>query len=203
MTATATAAPRRSRKLLVPLATLLAATGIAFASGASFTTATASTGLVASGTLTQTNSSSVAFSKENLKPGDVVTGVVTITNTGSLPALLTVTEKTPVSGDISFDTQYLNLKVVETGVPTPLYDGPLGSARTFVTARPLGTGTADKSKTLTYTVTFAQGAPNDQQGKRAATTYTFDTVQTSAETFGPTNNSVQAPNTAPQGVVAP
>ena len=182
-TAAAAAAPRRSRRLLVPLATLVAAGGIVAASGATFSTATASTGLAASGTLTQVNSNSVAFSKSNLKPGDVVTGSVTITNKSSLPATFTLKED-EVTNTFAPKSD-LTLKITEGA--TTISTATLGAAGTVA----LGTFTPDQSRTFTYTVTFAQSASNLQQGKTAETRYTFSSVQTAAETFDGTQGGTQ------------
>ena len=181
MTATTAAAPRRSRKLLVPLATLVAATGIAFASGASFTTATASTGLAASGTLTQTNSNSVAFTRENLKPGDVVTGSVTISNDGTLPAWFTITERE--DSNTFANKALLNLTISEG--TTVVYDGPLGAAGSKPIATPFA---AKTSRTYLFTVKLSADAGNVEQGKRAATTYVFSSVQSAPTTFSGTQS---------------
>ena len=191
MTATATA-PRRSRRLLVPLATLVAAGGIVMASGATFATSTASTGLAASGTLTQVNSNSVAFSKSNLKPGDVVTGSVTITNKSSLPATFTLAEA-EVTNTFAPKSD-LTLKITEGA--TTISDTTLGAAGTVA----LGTFTPDQARTFTYTVTFAQSASNLQQGKSAETRYTFSSVQTAAETFEGTQGG--QPTTSGTEVIA-
>ncbi len=178
---TATATPRRSRRLLVPLATLVAAGGIVMASGATFATSTASTGLAASGTLTQVNSNSVAFSKSNLKPGDTVTGSVTITNKSSLPAIFKLTEAEV--GNTFSPKADVTLKIVQgatsTLPATTVSDTTLGAAG----AKALGTFGPDEVRTYTYTVTFAATANNLQQGKSAETKYTFDSVQTAAENF--------------------
>jgi hypothetical protein len=72
------------RKALVPLTTLAAAGALAIGSGADFSSQTANpNSIVASGTLTQSNSKANAaiFNVNNLKPGDIVNGDVTITNT--------------------------------------------------------------------------------------------------------------------------
>ena len=179
MTATA-AAPTRRRRLLVPLATLVAATGIAIASGATFTASTASTGLVASGTLAQVNSNTVAFTKDNLKPGDVVVGTVTITNSGSLPAEFTLTE-TQVENTFAPKTD-LTLSITEDG--TEIYKGTLGAAAPIT----LADFEAGEDRSYVYTVTFNAAATNAQQNKVARTTYTFDSVQTEAETHTPTQS---------------
>lgn len=180
---TATTTARRSRRLLVPLATLVAAGGIVMASGATFATSTASTGLAASGTLTQVNSNSVAFSKSNLKPGDTVSGSVTITNKSSLPAIFSLTES-EVSNSFAPKSD-VKLRIVQGA--TTVSDATLGAAGT---ALPLGTFAANEARTYTFTVTFAQGANNLQQGKSAETKYTFDSVQTAAESFTGTQGGI-------------
>ena len=86
---------RKWRKALIPLTTLAAAGALAIGSGASFTSNSANAAsIVTSGTLTQSNSKSAAaiFNVTNLKPGDTASGDATITNTGSLPAVFSVTE---------------------------------------------------------------------------------------------------------------
>ncbi len=174
MTATAVASPAR-RRLLVPLATMVAASGIAIASGATFSTSTASTGVVASGTLSQVNSNTVAFSKANLKPGDVVTGSVRITNSGSLPAAFTLTEA-EVKNTFAPKSD-VQLVITQNG--TQVSSTTLGSAG----AVSLGVFAAGEARDYGYTVTFSSAAANTQQGKESETRYTFSSVQTAAETF--------------------
>ncbi|MBD8608868.1 hypothetical protein IFT73_18580, partial [Aeromicrobium sp. CFBP 8757] len=85
----------KTKKILLPLATLVAAGAIAVGSGATFTSTSANTiSSVTSGTLTQSNSKANAaiFNLTNIKPGDVVNGSLTIKNTGSLPATFSLTE---------------------------------------------------------------------------------------------------------------
>lgn len=184
----ATAAPRRSRKLLVPLATLVAATGVAFASGANFTSATASNGLVASGTLTQTNSNSVAFSRTNLKTGDVVTGEVTITNSGSLPAWFSISEAESAN---TFANQALLNLTIKDGAAI-VYDGELGAAGSKPVAAAFAAGEA---RTFGFTVTLSATAGNVEQGRSAATTYTFNAVQSAPSTFEATESGVVTQST--------
>ncbi len=198
---TATTAPRRSRRLLVPLATLVAAGGIVMASGATFATSTASTGLAASGTLTQVNSNSVAFSKTNLKPGDVVTGSVTITNKSSLPAIFTLSE-TEIANTFAPKAD-VTLRIVQGATSTlPATDISSTTLGAAGTALPLGTFAANEVRTYTYTVTFAAGANNLQQGKAAETKYTFDSVQTAAETFTGTQGGISQTSGTQAGTTA-
>jgi spore coat-associated protein N len=192
MTAT-TATPRRTRRLLVPMATLLAAAGIAVASGAAFSTSTASTGLAASGTLRQINSNSVAFEKGNLKPGDTVTGSVTITNSGSLPGTFTLTEADVSEAATAFSPKSdVTLEIKQSGTVVSAVK-TLGAAGSI----PLGTFAAGEARTYDYTVTFASTAANSQQGKTARTTYTFSSVQGPAETFSSvTGGQTESPTAA-------
>jgi spore coat-associated protein N len=176
MTAAATAPVRRSRRLLVPLATLLAATGIAVASGATFSTSTASTGLATSGTLRQINSNAVAFEQTDLKPGDTVTGAVTITNSGTLPAAFTLTEA-QVSNTFE-PAGDLTLAITDE-------TGKVVSNTTLGAAAPVSLGlfAAGDAHTYTYKVTVSAGATNAQQNKLAKTTYTFSSIQTDATDY--------------------
>jgi len=166
----------RTRRVLLPLATLVAATGIALASGATFSTSTASTGVVASGTLRQLNSSTVAFDRANLKPGDTVTGSVTITNNGTLPGRFTLTE---TAGENTFVPQDdVTVEIRQTGVTTPVSATKgIGTAG----AIDLGTFAAGEARTYTWTVTLKASAANSQQGKSAAATYAFTSVQADGE----------------------
>jgi uncharacterized repeat protein (TIGR01451 family) len=166
----------KTRALVLPLATLAAAAGVAVASGATFNTATASSGLAASGTLRQINSNSVAFSKDNLKPGDTVTGTVSITNSGTLPATFSLTEGT-VTNTFSPASDVQLLISDEAG--NPVSNTTLGAAGPVS----LGTWAAGEKHTYTYKVSFASTATNAQQGKRAETTYSFTSVQTSATNY--------------------
>jgi hypothetical protein len=185
---TSTAKTRRSTRVLVPLATLLAASGIAVASGATFNTSSASSALAASGTLRQINSNSVAFSKDNLKPGDTVTGSVAITNSGTLPAQFTLTEGT-VSNTFAPASDVTLVITDENGATVS--SGTLGgSAPTS-----LGVFAAGQKHTYTFKVTFSSAATNAQQGKKAETTYTFSSVQTAATDYTATQGgtSVDVP----------
>lgn len=114
------------RKVLVPLATLMVAGSVAVGSGASFTSTTASTTTVTSGSVTHANDvSNLAIT--NIKDDDVITGSVTITNTGTLPADLTIAETsagTPNDGK-AFVTG--GLKYTLTQGATQVYTGNFGS----------------------------------------------------------------------------
>ncbi len=165
------------RKVLVPLATLLAAGAIAIGSGATFTSTSTNVGSsYTTGTLTQENSNDKAavFKLDNLKPGDTLTGTVTITNSGSLPALFELTE----SGVTNEFADHLSMAVTEGA--SPVWAGGFGSLDTI----PLGTSAwaADEARTFTFAVTLAGAAGNEFQGKTAGATYTWNATQTDGET---------------------
>lgn len=160
------------RKVLVPLATLLAAGGIAVGSGATFTSSSSNVGSsYATGSLTQSNSNEDAaiFSGADLKPGDVETGTVTITNTGSLPATFKLTESAVVNG---FDE---NLTMTVADADGTVFSGEFGELGT----EDLGTGAwaAGEARTYTFTVTLAETAGNDYQGETAGATFTWNSTQ--------------------------
>ncbi|MFL6159114.1 MAG: TasA family protein, partial [Marmoricola sp.] len=68
---------------------------MAVGSGATFTSTSGNTiSAVTAGTLTQSNSKAdqAIFNLSNMKPGDTVTGTLTLTNTGSLAAAFSLVE---------------------------------------------------------------------------------------------------------------
>jgi hypothetical protein len=164
--------PRRTRKVLVPLTTLLAAGAITIGSGASFTSHSENAAnQYKAGTLLQTNSKAGAiFNVSNLKPGDTVNGTVTITNSGSLPASFSLTE-TATNGFVTPS----NLQLTVKDGTTTVYSGTFGGLGT----KALGTTTwaAGESHTYSFSVTLAGTASNDEQGKSATATYSWDSVQ--------------------------
>lgn len=170
-----------AKKVLVPLATLLLAGAVAVGSGATFTSASNNTiSSVTSGTLLQTNSKAdkAIFDLKNMKPGDTLNGKLTITNSGSLPADFTLTESASTNG---FSGEVLQLKIVNTTTNKPVYSGTFGGLADD-DKRSLGTVAAGVANDYTFTVTLDQAATNDDQGKVASATYTWDAVQLSGQT---------------------
>ncbi len=171
----------RSKKILVPLATLLAAGAIAVGSGATFTSTSAnSLSAVTSGTLTQSNSKDNAaiFNLTNIKPGDTVNGALTIRNTGSLPATFSLTETASTNG---FAGSALSLVVTNTTTNTTVYSGTFGGL-VDGTKNDLGVVAPGVSNNFTFSVKLAQDTPNTQQGKTASASYAWDSIQTDATT---------------------
>lgn len=172
----------RSRKrLLVPLAGLLVAAAITVGSGADFIANSVNAGnAYSSGTLLQSNSKadSAIFNLGNLKPGDTVNGKVTITNSGTLPAGIKLSESA-VNGFVTKSN--LALTITAAGSATPVWSGTFGA---LTTASPvdLGTFAAGEAREYTFSVTLAQSAGNAEQGKSATATYTWNSTQTAATT---------------------
>ena len=166
----------RTKKVLVPLATLLAAGAIAVGSGATFSSTSGNTiSAATAGTLTQSNSKAgkAVFDLANLKPGDTLNGALKLTNTGSLPASFSLTEVSSTNG---FDGENLKLTIKNVTKNTTVYTGTFGGL-VDGTKNTLGTWAAGEANDYTFTVTLDQAAPNTQQGKAATAVYTWDAVQ--------------------------
>ena len=173
---------KTSRKILLPLATLVAAGAIAVGSGATFTSTTNNTiSSVTSGTLTHSNSKDNAaiFDLVDLKPGDVLNGSLTITNTGTLPATFSLTE-TVSSNEFGKPAEgaanYLSLAIVNKTTGVTVYSGDFGGLVDGVKV-PLGEVAPGEANDFTFTVKLDQDAPNSQQGLKASAAYQWDSVQ--------------------------
>lgn len=172
---------KASRKILVPLATLTAAAAVAVGSGATFTTQTHNTiSSVASGSLVQTNSKadSALFNLSNMKPGDSVTGAVTITNSGTLAQKLTASE---LQVSDSFTAGDLKLVVTDTTDSRTVYSGNFGSMGTAVSLLAndgSDTWAAGEAHNYSFVVTLVSAAGNQDQSKSASASFTWDGVQT-------------------------
>ncbi len=175
---------RTSRKILVPLATLVAAGAVAIGSGATFTSESSnSVSAVTAGTLTQSNSMAGAnIALPPVKPGDKFIGSLTLTNTGTLPATYTLSEPASTNGYDSpsgAGSSYLRLKV--THGSTVLYDGDFGGLAP-TEKLDLGQFDSGEAKTYTFQISLDQAAPNSQQGKTGSATFTWTGTQLDGET---------------------
>ena len=154
-----------TKKVLVPLATAAVAGALAVGSGADFSSTSGNTAsTVTAGTLAQTNSKagSSILSLANMKPGDSVYGAVTITNSGSLGSVFSVTQ----TDTSTFSSGVLTEKiedVTNASAPVTVYSGAFGEAHTY-----------------RITVTLASSATNTEQGKSASATFSWNGTQTSA-----------------------
>jgi hypothetical protein len=176
-----------SRKVLVPLATLVAAGAVAVGSGATFTSTTANTtSAVTAGHLSHSNSKNNAavFTITKMKPGDVVNGSLTITNTGNLPATFTLREPgstntfgtagTPAVSD-------LHLKITDTTASTTVYDGDFGGLGDNE-LKDLGTLQPNDAHTYNFAVSLVSTAPNADQDKTASASYEWVSTQLNGDT---------------------
>ena len=171
-----------SKKILVPLATVLAAGAVAVGSGATFTSGSNNTiSAVTSGTLSQENSKDkqAIFTLTDMKPGDTVNGRLSITNTGSLPATFGLTEESSSNG---FSAGNLTLTITNTTTGTEIYSGEFGGLEDGA-KKVLGVVEGGDRNDYLFQVKLNQGASNDDQGKTAGATYSWDSVQLDAETF--------------------
>jgi len=172
----------KTRKLLVPLATLVAAGAIAVGSGATFTSTSGNTiSAVTAGTLTHSNTKAdqAVFSLKDMKPGDVVNGSLTLTNTGSLPAAFSLTEVSSANG---FSATNLTLDIVDTTDNKTVYTGTFGGLADG-TKNELGTWAAGSAHSFKFTVKLNQATPNGDQGATANAVYKWDSVQLDGQTF--------------------
>ena len=167
---------RNTKKVLVPLATLLAAGAIAVGSGATFTSTTGNTiSAVTAGTLKHTNSKDgqAIFTLGDVKPGDSRNGTLTITDAGTLPAKFSLTEKVSTN---AFAGENLKLVITNTTSSKQVYSGTFGGlvdgAKTD-----LGTFEPGAAATYKFTVSLDAAADDTQQGLTAGATYSWDSVQ--------------------------
>lgn len=177
----------RTKKILVPLATLTVAGAIAVGSGATFSSTTGNTiSSVTAGSLTHTNSKNdgAIFNLPTMKPGDTVIGAVTLTNTGTLPAKFSLTETVSANafGEKTTGENYLKLVVTNVTTNTQVYSGNFGGL-VDGTATPLGEFAPAAVNTFRFTVTLDAAAPNSEQGKTANAAYRWDSVQTDGSVF--------------------
>ena len=125
---------------------------------------------VSAGTLTMSNSAAgnavvteiSPVDKDNMQPGQSVSGSVTIGNSGSLPADLTLSISDAVNG---FPAGAVELVIAE-GTNPPVYSGTVAN-----TSGPIalgGTWAAGASHTYTVTVSIPLTAGNDAQGDSAS-----------------------------------
>jgi spore coat-associated protein N len=170
------------RKLIVPLAVLVIAGAVTVASGATFTSRSANTdSSVTAGTLTQINSKKDAaiFDVSNIKPGDVVNGTLTITNTGSLPAAFLLTETSSTNG---FAGGNLSLTITNTTTGAEVYNGTFGGLVDGA-KNELGVVQPGAANTYRFSVRLSPDAPNTDQGKTASAAFQWDSVQLEATTY--------------------
>lgn len=182
-------------KLLVPLATMVVAGAVTIGSGATWTSETTKSSTVSAGEVIHTDNGLATLNLADLKPGDVMSGTVTITNTGSIDSYLRITET--ASTNLFTSPENVHLRITADKMTAPLYDGTfggldaealevksLGTTNPFVLTKPVsGTpGVAGGAVVLTFKVTLAANAPATDQNKTAGATYSVVTVPAAGET---------------------
>jgi hypothetical protein len=167
---------QRRLQVLVAMAALLLAVSVVIGSGASFTSSTANAGnLFTGGILSHTNSKApgAILTLSKMRPGDSVSGTVTLSNTGDVPGKFTLSKSMVTDAD-GLGAE-LNLVITEGA--TTVYTGTLAGV---LTNKDLSTWkpAPDPSQTHTYTFTVTwpntgvAGDDNVFMGKSA--TYRFD-----------------------------
>jgi hypothetical protein len=172
------------RKILIPLATLLAAGAVAVGSGATFTSTSNSATAVTAGKLVHANSKSgLTMDVTKIKPGDSISGDVVITNTGDLDSTLTLQETSDFNGATTptvkpaFTAGDLKLKI--SSGATTLFNGNFG-AQDNTLLMDLGALAVNGTTTVTFTVSMPSTAGNENQGAVAGATYQWVSTQAAA-----------------------
>jgi spore coat-associated protein N len=114
---------------------------------------------------------SAIFKVNDLEPGDTVDGAVTITNTGTRPAVFSLTE-TATNGF----ADPTNLEMTVTEGTTTVYTGTFGGLAT----KTLGTFAAGEARTYRFSATLKATAGDDGHGRAATARYVWNAVQTEA-----------------------
>jgi spore coat-associated protein N len=170
-------ATTNSRKVLVPLATLLAAGAVAIGSGADWTSTSNSSISASSGDLAHVNSEDNAtLAVTNLKPGASETGSLTITNTGTLDSDLTMD---PSGNTDTFVAGAVTLTVVADG--DEVYSGDFADLTDTLDLGSLDADVASDAITVVFTVEMDDEATDANQDKDAGVDLEFVTTSTSGD----------------------
>jgi hypothetical protein len=140
--------------------------------------------------LSNSRNGAAVLTGANLKPGDTRTGTVTITNTGSLDALVDLTKANlvdtpgPRGGALS-SVMRLRIEDITSSTPTLLYDGGLGAMPK------LALGEFPKKsagRTYRFTVSFTRGpvpaTPSAGDNRYEGAGVTVDFVWTGQKSSG-------------------
>lgn len=184
-----------SRKLLIPLATMAIAGAVTVGSGANWTSTTTKSSVVSAGKLLHSDGAGGAtLNLADLKPGDVMSGTLTVTNTGSVDSYLSVVETASSNAfsDVSLNVSALQLTITAEGMTAPLYDGDFGDwvdaeSRQVKNAATTDPAVLDKpvvgppavlgeSLDLVFKVSLAANAAATDQQKLASASYSIVTV---------------------------
>jgi spore coat-associated protein N len=172
---------RRRLLLILPIVVVMIAAAAVMASGATFTASSANpNNTFTAGNLSHSNSKagSAILTASKMKPGDSVTGSVTITNDGDLPGTFTLSTsslaETAVGTGGGHLADVLQLKIMDG--TTQIYNESIKSVGTIT----LGTWAAGAAHTYDFTVTFPDGgtpgsnSTGDNIYKKAGMSIQFD-----------------------------
>ena len=167
-------------KLLLSFAAIsvvaVAAVGGTFANFTATPTTIASNAF-ASGSLTMSRSGSGAiFSSAAMKIGDTATGSVTITNTGTLAGAYTLTGSNSGSAALAAQLHLTLYKDVD-GSGTPIYDGSLGSFSTSLGTFAASGGAHTFYFHVSLPTTGSDAGDNALQGLSASEDFTWSATQ--------------------------
>ncbi len=183
----------RSRKILIPLATMSVAAAVMVGSGATWTSTTQSSVSVTSGTILHSNSKSgKTLSVSNLKPGDTSTGTLTITNDGKLDSRLKVSQTSPLNTFYKTTVAPIksDLQLVVKRDGTEIYNGDFdkftaydsgATNKTAALPKADPVGTTDDT-VFTFAVTLIAAADDTSQNKTASANFSFVTTPLDGET---------------------
>lgn len=185
-----------SGKLLVPLTTMVVAGAVTIGSGATWTSETTKSTTVSAGKVLHTDNGLTTLNLKDLKPGDVMTGTVTVTNTGSIDSYLHITETSSVNHFTA--PANLHLTITADKMTAPLYDGAFGglgdtqelevkslaTTSPFLLTKPVTgpSAVAGGAVTLSFKVTLDADAPASDQNMTAGATYSVVTVPAAGQT---------------------
>lgn len=178
MSTTTATTSAMSRKILIPLATLVAAGAVAVGSGATWTSTTDNAISVTAGDLLHVNSQDGAtLTLDEIKPGDSMSGSVTVENTGSTDSTLDLA----VSGARTDFSNFLTISVSENGVS--LYDGPFSGLALGFAQTDIDFASGD-SVTYDVSVALDTAATEADQLKVAGAAFTWTQTQVDGEVLG-------------------
>lgn len=175
----------RPRQTLAALAVALAAVGVAVGSGANFTANVATANnTFSSGTLKLAGPTSAILGANNMKPGNVRTGLADIENQGTVAGKVSLTPD-QATGDLDL-LQELQLEIQDCGTysgATPpacapgapaVYNGPVYD--TSPATLQLGEYQANEKHRYKFTVTLPDTAGDTLQGKSGTLRFDWNAV---------------------------
>ena len=174
---------RKTRKVLVPLATLTVAAAVAVGSGATFTSSSKITADITAGQIIADNDhEDGTLTITKLKPGDKASGTVQLTRgTGSdLNGVLTVVIDNVTSG---FDTDAVSIEVTGNGTTKWADLETVANSATGKVTLDLGNVPAGWSaRNVVVTVSMPTSADNDNQGATGKADINFVLTATDGST---------------------